>query len=102
MSNSCDLTGHGWQNGNMVSHSNRKTKKRFMPNLQRITVFSDVLKQKFRFKVSAKTIRTVDFKGGLDDFLRNTKNSKLSKSALALKKRIMKKVSGDGTDDRKA
>lgn len=102
MSNSCDLTSHKWQNGNTVSHSNRKTKRRFMPNLQSITVFSGVLGRKFRLRVSAKTIRTIDFKGGLDDFLVNTKNAKLSKLALALKKLVAKKISGDAANNQKA
>ncbi|WP_038559164.1 50S ribosomal protein L28 [Neorickettsia helminthoeca] len=92
MSNACELTGHKWQNGNTVSHSNRKSKRKFMPNLQDITVCSQILNQRFRFKVSVKTIRTIDFKGGLDDFLVNTKNAKLSKAALALKKRIAKRI----------
>jgi large subunit ribosomal protein L28 len=93
MSLSCDLTGHQWLNGNKVSHSNRKSKRRFLPNLHNSTLCSDSLSQKFRFKVSNKTLRTIDFKGGFDEFLLNTKNAKLTKTALKLKKLILKKTS---------
>lgn len=97
MSFSCDLTGHGWLNGNKVSHSNRKSKRRFLPNLRNSTFQSDVLARKLRFKVSNKTLRTVDFKGGFDAFLLNTKNAKLTKVALKLKKLIMQKSSVNGS-----
>lgn len=92
MSIKCDLTGHTWQNGNKVSHSNRKTKRKFLPNLRSLTLYSEVLQQKFKFKVSNKTMRTVDFKGGLDEFLLKTKNRKLTIIALNLKKKVMGKA----------
>lgn len=83
MTNSCDLTGHAWLNGSNISHSHRVTKRRFMPNLQKLTLSSDVLGEKFRFRVTTKTLRTIDFKGGLDMFLLMTKNAKLTKTALS-------------------
>jgi large subunit ribosomal protein L28 len=93
MSRSCSLTGHTWLNGNNVSHSNRKTKRRFMPNLHKLTLTSEVLGTKFRMKITAKTLRTIDFKGGFDNFLLKTKNAKLTSVALKLKKRILKQTS---------
>ena len=60
MSNKCELTGKGFLNGNNVSHANNKTKKRFNPNLQKISFISDKLKNSFQFKVAARTIRTVE------------------------------------------
>jgi len=90
MSNSCSLTGHTWLNGNNVSHSNRKTKRRFNPNLHKLTLNSESLSQSFKLKISAKTLRTIDFKGGFDSFLIKTKNNKLTKLAMCIKKRILK------------
>ena len=93
MSTSCRLTGHTWLNGNNVSHSNRKTKRRFMPNLHNLTLKSDLLDRSFKLKITSKTLRTIDFKGGFDNFLLNTKNSKLTKLALRLKKQVAKLAS---------
>ena len=89
MSKKCELTGKSFLNGNKVSHANNKTKKRFMPNLQKISFISDKLKQKFQFKVMANTIRTVEKNGGLDFYLLSTTNNKLPFKALKIKKRIL-------------
>ena len=77
MSMRCELTGKSFQTGNNVSHAKNRTKRRFKPNLQNITFVSEVLGQKFQLKVAVSTIRTVEKKGGLDEFLMNTPNSKL-------------------------
>ena len=89
MSNKCELTGKSFLNGNSVSHANNKTKKRFKPNLQKISFISDRLKDTFQFKVAARTIRTVEKNGGFDHFLLSTPSIKLSSKALKLKKRIL-------------
>ena len=89
MSNKCELTGKGFLNGNNVSHANNKTKKRFNPNLQKISFISDKLKNSFLFKVAARTIRTVEKNGGLDQFLLSTSSANLSNKALKIKKRIL-------------
>ena len=77
--------------GHNVSHSNVKTKRRFEVNLCNVTLASDTLGQKFKMRVAAKTLRTVDFKGGLDCFLMGTKNAKLTDKAKTIKKAIVKK-----------
>ena len=93
MSMKCELTGKTFQTGNNVSHAKNRTKRRFMPNLQNITFLSEKLGQKIQLKVAASTIRTVEKKGGLDEFLINTPNSKLPIKAKKLKKVILNKSS---------
>ena len=93
MSTKCQLTGKTFLTGNNVSHAKNKTKRRFKPNLQNITFISDVLGQKIQMKVAASTIRTVEKKGGLDEFLINTPNSKLPLKAKKIKKTILLKNS---------
>ena len=92
MSMKCDLTGKKFLNGNNVSHAKNRTKRRFLPNLQNITFISEKLGQKIQLKVAASTIRTVEKKGGLDDFLVSTPNSKLPEKAKKLKKTILSKI----------
>ena len=89
MSMRCELTGKSFQTGNNVSHAKNKTKRRFRPNLQNISFISEVLGQKFQLKVATSTIRTVEKKGGLDEFLMNTPNSKLPLKAKKIKKTII-------------
>ena len=85
MSKRCELTGVSPLKGHNVSHSNNKTKRRFLPNLKKIRFKSDVLKRNIRLNVTNSALRTVDFKGGLDKFLKTAKNSKLSKRVKKLK-----------------
>lgn len=92
MSRRCDLTNIGPMSGNNVSHSNVKTRRRFEPNLCNVSLMSDALGQKFKMRITAATLRTVDFKGGLDGFLLGTKNAKLSEKARKLKKAVQKKL----------
>jgi large subunit ribosomal protein L28 len=91
MSRKCELTGKRAMSGNNVSHAKNRTKRRFKPNLQNITFVSEALGQKFQLKVAVSTIRTVEKKGGLDEFLINTPNSKLPLKAKKLKKTILSK-----------
>ena len=92
MSRTCDLMGTGPMSGNNVSHSNVKTRRRFEPNLCNVTLMSDSLGQKFKMRVTAATLRTVDFKGGLDGFLMGTKNKKLTEKARKLKRQLVRKA----------
>ena len=92
MSRRCDLLDTGPMSGNNVSHSNVKTRRRFEPNLCNVTLTSDALEQKFKLRVTAATLRTVDFKGGLDSFLMGTKNAKLSDKAMKIKRALIKKT----------
>jgi large subunit ribosomal protein L28 len=91
MSRRCELTGKDAQVGHKVSHSNRKTKRRFLPNLINVTMISDALGRSVRLRVSANALRTVDHRGGLDAFLIKAKDSELSERALELKRQIAKK-----------
>lgn len=91
MSRRCDLTDTGPMSGNNVSHSKVRTRRRFEPNLCNVTLMSDSLGQKFKMRITAATLRTIDFKGGLDGFLLGTKNHKLSEKAKKIKKAIIKK-----------
>ena len=92
MSRRCDLTGKGPQVGHKVSHSNIKTKRRFLPNLLNVTMISDTLGRSVRLKVSANALKTVDHRGGLDAFLKKAKAEELSPKALKLKQQIAKKA----------
>ena len=87
MARKCPVTGKGAQVGNNVSHSNRKTKRRFLPNLQTVSLLSDVLGP-VRMRLSAAAIRTIEFKGGIDAFLKAATDSKLSPEMHRLKRRI--------------
>ena len=89
MSNRCQLTGKKCLSGNNVSHANNKTKRRFFPNLQKISFTSEKLEKSIQLKVAASTIRTVEKKGGLDEYLLNTPNIKLSLEAKKIKKQIL-------------
>ncbi|WP_343079856.1 50S ribosomal protein L28 [Ostreiculturibacter nitratireducens] len=90
MSRVCELTGKGPMTGNNVSHANNKTRRRFLPNLNDVTLISDVLGQSFKFRISAAALRSVDHRGGLDAFLAKAKDEELSAKALKVKKEIAK------------
>jgi large subunit ribosomal protein L28 len=90
MSRKCQLTTKTLMYGNKVSHSNIKTSKAFLPNIQPITLRSEILGKNFSFKVATNTIRTIDFKGGLDNFLLNTKSRKLSELGQKLRRQVKK------------
>ncbi len=90
MSRRCELTGKGPMVGNNVSHANNKTKRRFLPNLQDVTLISDTLGRSFKLRISSAALRTVDHRGGLDAFLAKAKDADLSAGALKIKKDIAK------------
>jgi large subunit ribosomal protein L28 len=90
MSRRCELTGKGPMVGNMVSHANNKTKRRFLPNLQEVTLESETLGRSFRLRISNHALRSVDHRGGLDAFLKKAKDDELSSDALHIKKEIAK------------
>ena len=92
MSKKCELTGKSPLKGHKVSHANNKIKRKFLPNLKKVTFKSDVLKRNIRLKVSNAALKTVDYKGGLDDFLKTVKTYKLSKRAKRLKNQIIEKT----------
>jgi large subunit ribosomal protein L28 len=92
MSWRCDLTGKKPLVGNKVSHSNTKTKRRFMPNLRNVTLISEALGRSFRVRISANALRTVDHRGGLDSFLAKSKDAELAPKMLDVKRQIAKKA----------
>lgn len=92
----CELTGKKPQTGHKVSHSNRKSKRRFLPNLCSITLISDALGRSVRLKISANALRTVDRRGGLDAFLIKAKADNLSPRVRELKREIEKKTAAAG------
>ena len=84
MSKRCELTGVLPLKGHNVSHAKNKTKRRFLPNLKKVTFKSDILKKNIKLNVTNSALRTVDFKGGLDKYLLSAKNGKLSKTSRKL------------------
>lgn len=94
MSRRCELTGKAVLTGHRVSHSNIKTKRRYLPNLRPVTLQSDALGRSFRFRISANALRTVDHCGGLDAFLARADEAQLSPAALQVKKDLAKRDAG--------
>ena len=90
MARRCELTGKGVMVGNNVSHANNKTRRRFLPNLNDVTLTSETLGQSLSFKISAAALRTVDHRGGLDAFPAKAPDVELSQKALKLKREIAK------------
>ncbi len=90
MSRRCELTGKGVLTGNNVSHAHNKTRRRYLPNLQRVSLLSETLSETVSLRVSASAIRTVEHKGGLDAFLLDMRDTELSANMRRLKKRIKK------------
>ena len=91
MSRRCELTGKAVQSGNKVSHSNRKTRTRFLPNLVHVTLISEALDRGVKLRVSAAALRSVEHRGGLDNFLTKARDEQLSDDAVSLKREIAKK-----------
>ena len=92
MTKQCELTGVKISIGNNVSHAHNKTKRTFTPNLQRKNIYSDILNQMVRLKISTKAIKSIEFAGGFDKYIVSIPNKKLSSKALKLKKAIKKKI----------
>ena len=88
MSKRCELSGVSPLKGNNVSHAKNKTKRRFLPNLKKVIFKSDILKKNIKLNVTNAAVRTVDFKGGLDKFLKSAKKIKLSQKVKKLKASI--------------
>ena len=92
MSRRCELTGVGPMVGNNVSHSNIKTKRRFLPALAPATLQSDALGQSFRLRITNAALRTLDFRGGLDPFLLKARDEELSPRAQKIKRQLKAKL----------
>ncbi len=88
MSRRCELTGKGILTGNNVSHAHNKTRRRYLPNLQQVSLMSDALGESVKLKVAASAVRTVEHKGGLDAYLLAARDADLTNDMRRLKKRI--------------
>lgn len=93
MTRRCEITGKVAMAGNNVSHANNKTRRRFLPNLQEISFISEALGVSVKIRTSAHGLRTVEHKGGLDAFLLNTSDAKLTAEMKKLKNKVQKKIS---------
>jgi large subunit ribosomal protein L28 len=89
MARRCELTGKGVQSGHNVSHSNIKTKRRFLPNVQETSLLSDALNRSVRLKISVAALRSVEHNGGIDNFLAKSRDADLSLRARRLKKQVL-------------
>ena len=92
MAKKCELTGKSPLKGHRVCHANNKAKRKFFPNLKNVSFKSDILKRSVKLSVSNSALRTVDYKGGLDFYLKSVKSFKLSPKAKKLKNKIIAKA----------
>lgn len=92
MSRRCEITGKGPLVGHTVSHANNKTKRRFLPNLQDVSFFSNVLKKNIKVTASTHGIRTVEHKGGIDAYLLSTAPTKLNPALRKVRKLLAEKA----------
>lgn len=91
MSRKCDaIASKGVLSGNMVSHSNIKTKRKFNPNIKIFRLFSNITGKTYTLNLAVSTLRTIEKNGGLDGFLLATANNKLTNKALSIKNEILK------------
>lgn len=90
----CELTGSKVASGNNVSHSNRRTRRTFAPNLQNVTMLSDALGERVRMRVTTRALRTVQKVGGIDAFLLGTDDAKLPPEAISVKRRVRRALGG--------
>jgi large subunit ribosomal protein L28 len=91
MARRCAVTGKGVLTGNNVSHANNKTRRRFLPNMQDVTLLSDALGRSVRLRVSVHGLRSIEHNGGLDAWLLKARAENLSPQALKLKRQIRRK-----------
>ncbi len=94
MARRCELTGKEPQFGHNVSHSKRRTNRRFDPNLQKITFYSEALRRRVPLRVCTRALRTVQKQGGLDAFLVKTADAKLAPEGQRLKRQVKRVLAG--------
>ena len=92
MSRTCELTANGVLSGYNVCHAKNRTRRKFLPNLCNVTLMSEALTQRFRMRISANALRSVEHRGGLDAFLVKARDAELSTRARLIKKQITKKL----------
>ena len=89
MSKVCEISGKKPMSGNNVSHANNRTKRRFIPNLQNVKLYSTSLQKYINLNITIRTMKTVEKNGGLDSYLIKTSNRNLADSAIKIKKQIL-------------
>mgnify|MGYP000035909806 FL=1 len=92
MAKKCEISGTGVMSGNNVSHANNKTRRRFLPNLQVVSLLSEALGKVYKLKICTKTLRSIEHKGGLDAYLMSTPDGELTAEAKKIKKVIAGKA----------
>ena len=90
MSKACEISGKKPMSGNNVSHANNRTKRRFIPNLQNVKLYSGTLQKYINLNITIRTMKTVEKNGGLDSYLIKTSNKNLAETAIKIKKQILK------------
>lgn len=90
MSRRCDISGKGVMTGNNVSHAHNKTRRRFLPNLQAISLLSEALDAPIKLRLAVSTLRSIEKRGGLDAYLLAAKDKELTEEAIKIKRRIKK------------
>ena len=90
MSKVCEISGKKPMSGNNVSHANNRTKRRFIPNLQNVKLYSGTLQKYINLNITIRTMKTVEKNGGLDSYLIKTSNNNLAETAIKIKKQILK------------
>ena len=90
MSKVCEISGKKPMSGNNVSHANNRTKRRFIPNLQNVKLYSGTLQKYINLNISIRTMKTVEKNGGLDSYLIKTSNKNLAETAIKIKNQILK------------
>lgn len=101
MSRRCMVTGKGVMSGNNVSHANNRTRRRFLPNLQKAGIYSEALQRRIKLRVSARGLRTIEHKGGLDAYLVSTASGKLVPVLRSVKAQVEKVLSGKKSSAKK-
>ena len=90
MAKVCEISGKKPMTGNNVSHANNRTKRRFIPNLQNVKLYSGTLQKYINLNITIRTLKTVEKNGGLDSYLIKTSNRNLADAAIKIKKQILK------------
>ena len=90
MSKICEISGKKPMSGNNVSHANNRTKRRFLPNIQSVKLYSGILQKYINLNITIRTMKTVEKNGGLDSYLIKTNNRNLADKAIKIKKQILK------------
>ena len=90
MSKICEISGIKPMSGNNVSHANNRTKRRFIPNLQNVKLYSGTLQKYINLNITIRTMKTVEKNGGLDSYLIKTSNKNLAETAIKIKNEILK------------